>query len=252
MTNEGQLTLELNVRTAEQQKQIDSFLIREENDMKARIAFMKNQYRTLVDAGFYSEDIDFKFDIVSVTREVTVGPNYNDRFEVELTFDTVKGGVKLLRDYIDTKDGEPKIVKLETWFTLLSDGKIECSNLVGSFRPVKPETLFRKLKEHNENIKAQLENLTKQLSNTQKAINELNDEFPQAISIDEKQEWISSGPRYGGYTKELIEVRFEDGSYVTFEVLFSGEKRIFKVYDMEQEALTKQDKLNRLTQRIKK
>ena len=252
MTNEGQLTLELNVRTAEQQKQIDSFLIREENDMKARIAFMKNQYRTLVDAGFYSEDIDFKFDIVSVTREVTVGPNYNDRFEVELTFDTVQGGVKLLRDDIDKKDGEPKIVKRETWFTLSSDGKMECSSLVGSYRSVKPETLVRKLKEHNENIKAQLENLTKQLSNTQKAINELNDEFPQAISIDEKQEWISSGPRYGGYTKELIEVRFEDGSYVTFEVLFSGEKRIFKVYDIEEEALTKQDKLNRLINRIKK
>ena len=252
MTNEGQLTLELNVRTAEQQKQIDSFLIREENDMKARIAFMKNQYRTLVDAGFYSEDIDFKFDIVSVTREVTVGPNYNDRFEVELTFDVVQGGAKLLRDDIDTKDGEPKIVKKDTWFTISSDSKMECSSLVGSYRSVKPETLVRKLKEHNENIKAQLENLTKQLSNTQKAINELNDEFSQAISIDEKQEWISSGPRYGGYTKELIEVRFEDGSYVTFEVLFSGEKRIFKVYDIEQEALTKQDKLNRLTQRIKK
>ena len=147
---------------------------------------------------------------------------------------------------------EPKIVKKDTWFTLSSDSKMECSSLVGSYRSVKPETLVRKLKEHNENIKAQLENLTKQLSNTQKAINELNDEFPQAISIDEKQEWISSGPRYGGYTKELIEVRFEDGSYVTFEVLFSGEKRIFKVYDIEEEALTKQDKLNRLTQRIKK
>jgi hypothetical protein len=79
----------------------------------------------------------------------------------------------------------------------------------------------------------------------------LNDEFPQAISIDEKQEWISSGPRYGGYTKELIEVRFEDSSYVTFEVLSSGEKRIFKVYDIEEEALTKQDKLNRLINRIK-
>lgn len=250
MTNEGQLTLELNVRTAEQQKQIDSFLIREENDMKARIASMKNQYRILVDAGFYSEDIDFKFDIVSVTREVTVG-NYNDRFEVELTFDTVRGGVILLRDFIDTTDGEPKIVKRDTWFTI-SDGKIECSNLVGSFRAVKPETLLRKLKEYNENVKAQLENLTKQLSNTQKAINELNDEFPQAISIDEKKDWISSGPRYGGYTKELIEVCFEDGSSVAFEVLFSGEKRIFKVYDMEQEALTKQDKLNRLIQRIKK
>jgi hypothetical protein len=250
MTNEGQLTLELNVKTAEQQKQIDSFLIREENDMKARIASMKNQYRILVDAGFYSEDIDFKYDIVSVTREVTVG-SYSDRFEVELTFDTVKGGVKLLSDYIDKKDGEPKIVKRETWFTI-SDGKIECSSLVGSFRPVKPETLFRKLKEHNENVKAQLENLTKQLSNTQKAINELNDEFPQAISIDETKDWISTGSRYGGYTKELIEVRFEDGSYVTFEVLFSGEKRIFKVYDIEEEALTKQDKLNRLINRIKK
>ena len=251
MTNEGQLTLELNVRTAEQQKQIDSFLIREENDMKARIASLKNQYRTLVDAGFYSEDIYFKFDIISVTREINVG-SYSDRFEVELTFDTVKGGVKLLRDHIDTKDGEPKIVKLETWFTILSDGKMECNILVGSFRPVKPETLFRKLKEHNENIKAQLENLTKQLSNTQKAISELNDEFPQAISIDEKQEWISSSSRYSGYSKELIEVRFEDGSYVTFEVLSNGEKRIFKVYDIEEEALTKQDKLNRLINRVKK
>ncbi len=250
MTNEGQLTLELGVRTAEQQAKIDSYLTAQENEVKRQIAFMTNQYRILVDAGFYSEDIDFKYDIVSVTREVTVG-NYNDRFEVELTFDTVKGGVKLLCDYIDTKDGEPKIVKRETWFTI-SDGKIECSSLVGSFRAVKPETLFRKLKEHNENVKAQLENLTKQLSNTQKAINELNNEFPQAISINETKDWISTGSRYGGYTKELIEVRFEDGSYVTFEVLFSGEKRIFKVYDMEQEALTKQDKLNRLTQRIKK
>ncbi len=53
--------------------------------------------------------------------------------------------------------------------------------MVGSYRSVKFETLVRKLKDHNENIKAQLENLTKQLSNTQKAINELNDEFPQAI-----------------------------------------------------------------------
>ena len=251
MTNEGQLTLELNVRTAEQQKQIDSYLVARENDVKSSVDILKKNYRTLVDAGFYSEDIDFKFDIVPITREINVG-TYNHQEEVELTFDVVQGGAKLLRDDIDTKDGEPKIVKKDTWFTLSSDGKMECSSLVGSYRSVKPETLVRKLKEHNENVKAQLENLTKQLSNTQKAINELNDEFPQAISIDEKQEWISSGPRYGGYTKELIEVRFEDGSYVTFEVLFSGEKRIFKVYDIEEEALTKQDKLNRLINRIKK
>ena len=251
MTNEGQLTLELNVRTAEQQKQIDSYLVARENDVKSSVDILKKNYRTLVDAGFYSEDIDFKFDIVPITREVNFG-TYNHREEVELTFDVVQGGIRILRDEIDTKDGEPKIVKRDTWFSLSSDGKIECSALVGSYRSVKFETLIRKLKEHNENVKAQLENLTKQLSNTQKAINELNDEFPQAISIDEKQEWISSGPRYGGYTKELIEVRFEDGSYVTFEVLFSGEKRIFKVYDIEEEALTKQDKLNRLTQRIKK
>ena len=250
MMMEKQLTLELNVRTAEQQNHIDSYLVARENDVKSSVDILKKNYRTLVDAGFYSEDIDFKFDIVPITREINVG-TYNHRDEVELTFDVVQGGVKLLRDDIDKKDGEPKIVKRETWFTI-SDGKIECSSLVGSYRSVKPETLVRKLKEHNENIKAQLENLTKQLSNTQKAINELNDEFPQAISIDEKQEWISSGPRYGGYTKELIEVRFEDGSYVTFEVLFNGEKRIFKVYDIEEEALTKQDKLNRLIQRIKK
>ena len=250
MTNEGQLTLELGVRTAEQQAKIDNYLTARKNEVERQIASMENQYRILVDAGFYSEDIDFKYDIVSETREVALG-NYSDRFEVELTFDVVKGGVNLFRDKIDTKDGEPKIVKTNTWFTI-SDGKLECSALVGSYRAVKPETLARKLKEHNESVKFQLKNLTERLSNTQKAISELNNEFPQAISIDEKQEWVSSASRRGGYTKNVIEVRFEDGSYVTFEVDTKGQKHIFKVYDIEQEALTREDKLNRLTQRIKK
>lgn len=250
MTNEGQLTLELGVRTAEQQAKIDSYLASREDEVKRQIASMTNQYRILVDAGFYSEDIDFKYDIESVTREVNLG-TYSNPEPVEITFDVVRGGVKLLRDEIDTKDGEPKIVKTNTWFTI-SDGKIECSALVGSYRAVKPETLFRKLKEHNESIKTQLEYLTERLSNTQKAIRELNNEFPQAISIDEKQEWVSSASRRGGYTKNVIEVRFEDGSYVTYEVDTKGEKHIFKVYDIEQEALTREDKLNRLTNRLKK
>jgi len=250
MTNEGQLTLELNVLTAEQQEKIDSYLVARKNEVERQIVSMTNQYNTLVNAGFYSEDIDFKYVIESVTREVNLG-TYSNPEPVELTFDIVRGGVKLLRDEIDTKDGEPKIVKTNTWFTT-GDGKIECSSLVGSFRAVKPETLVRKLKEHNESKKTQLEYLTERLSNTQKAIRELNNEFPQAISIDEKQEWVSSASRSGGYTKNVIEVRFEDGSYVTYEVDTKGEKHIFKVYDIEEEALTKQDKLNRLTNRLKK
>ena len=250
MTNEGQLTLELGVRTAEQQAKIDNYLVARKNEVERQIASMENKYRILVDAGFYSEDIDFKYDIISETHEVNLG-TYSEPDKVELTLAVVKGGVKLFRDEIDSKDGEPKIVKKETWFTL-SDGKIECSSLVGSFRAVKPETLVRKLKEHNESVKFQLELLTQRLSNTQKAIRELNNEFPQAISIDEKQEWVSVASRRGGYTKNVIEVRFEDGSYVTFEVDTKGEKHIFKVYDIEQEALTREDKLNRLTNRLKK
>ena len=250
MTNEGQLTLELGVRTAEQQDKIDNYLVARKNEVERQIASLTNQYRILVDAGFYSEDIDFKYDIESVTHEVNVG-TYSEPDKVELTFDVVKGGVKLFRDEITIKDGEPKIVKQQTWFGIV-DGKMECSSLVGSFRAVKPETLARKLKEHNESVKFQLELLTQRLSNTQKAIRELNNEFPQAISIDEKQEWISVASRRGGYTKNVIEVRFEDGSYVTFEVDTKGEKHIFKVYDIEQEALTREDKLNRLTNRLKK
>ena len=168
MTNEGQLTLELGVRTAEQQKKIDSYLVARKNEVERQIVSMTNQYNTLVNAGFYSEDIDFIYDIESVTREVNVG-TYSDPDKVELTFDVVKGGVKLFRDEIDTKDGEPKIVKTNTWFTI-SDGKIECMALVGSYRAVKPETLARKLKEHNESKKTQLKFLTERLSNTQKSI----------------------------------------------------------------------------------
>ena len=153
---EMQLTLELDVRTAEQQKKIDNYLVARKNEVERQIVSMTNQYNTLVNAGVYSEDIDFKYDIESITREVDLG-TYSEPDKVELTFDVVKGGVKLFRDEIDTKDGEPKIVKTNTWFTI-GDGKIECSSLVGSFRAVKPETLARKLKEHNESRKFQLEN----------------------------------------------------------------------------------------------
>ena len=97
MTNEGQLTLELDVRTAEQQEKIDKYLALRENEIKLKVAFFKNKYQTLVDAGFYSEDIEFKYDIVSETHEVNLG-TYSDPDKVELTFDVVKGGVKLFRD----------------------------------------------------------------------------------------------------------------------------------------------------------
>ena len=200
MTNEGQLTLELDVRTAEQQAKIDKFLASREDEVKRQIASMTNQYRILVDAGIYSEYIDFKYDIVPVTHEVNLG-TYSEPYLVELTFDAVKGGVNLFRDEIDTKDGEPKIVKTNTWFTL-SGSKIECSSLVGSFRAVKPETLARKLKEHNEWKKTEWEIFTKHLVNTQKIIRELNNEFPQAISIEEKKEWINSTSRI----KKVIEL----------------------------------------------
>jgi hypothetical protein len=63
---------------------------------------------------------------------------------------------------------------------------------------------------------------------------------------------LVSSSRRGGYTKNVIEVRFEDGSYVSYEVDTKGKKHIFKVYDIEEEALTKQDKLNRLINRVKK
>ena len=194
MTNEGQLTLELDVRTAEQQAKIDKFLASRKDEVERQIASMTKQYHTLVDAGFYSEDIEFKYDIVSVTREVDLG-TYSDPLTVELTFDVVKGAVKLFRDEIDTKDGEPKIVKTNTWFTI-GDGKIECSSLVGSFRAIKPETLVRKLKEHNESKKFQLENLIERLSNTQKAIRELNNEFPQALIVTGKHN-IVTGKQIG-------------------------------------------------------
>ena len=68
MTNEGQLTLELGVRTAEQQAKINSYLVARKNEVERQIVSMTNQYNTLVNAGFYSEDIDFTYDIESVTR----------------------------------------------------------------------------------------------------------------------------------------------------------------------------------------
>ena len=46
---EMQLTLELDVRTAEQQKKIDNYLVARKNEVERQIVSMTNQYNTLAE-----------------------------------------------------------------------------------------------------------------------------------------------------------------------------------------------------------
>ena len=105
---EMQLTLELDVRTAEQEERIQKFLARQKQSVEQDLVRITKQFNTLIDAGIGVEDILNDAEVVQVTREIDLG-TYSNPDKVELTFDVVKGGVKLFRDEITIKDGDLKL-----------------------------------------------------------------------------------------------------------------------------------------------
>jgi hypothetical protein len=255
MKNEGQqLELELEMFTVEQEKMVQEYIERSKRDTQNQIARAERDIKFLLENGFH---LGYHFENTlkteTVTRNVNLGWGDN-RFETEITADTWSGGVYLLYDVIasNPENNELVIKKYSASFGITSDNKIESYLIVGSSRAVKPRTILDKIDDKNLAAKEKLSSLIVKDLNFNVAISQLKHEFPTATSIEKRDEWIRSGPRYGGYTKELIEVRFEDGSYVTFEVLYSGEKRIYKVYDIEEEKMTNEQKVERLVKRVTK
>ena len=251
MKNEGQqLELELEMFTVEQEKMVQEYIERSKRDTQNQIARAERDVKFLLENGFH---LGYHFENTlkteTVTRDVRLG--YGDeRFETEITVDTWSGGVYLLYDIVTQENDELVIKKSGASFGLTSDKKIESYSIVGSSRAVKPRTILDKIDDKNVAAKEKLSSLIVKDLNFNVAISQLNHEFPTATSVEKRDEWISTGNYRNSYSKEVIVVKFANDSSIMFELDYKGEKRIFKVYDVEEAKMTNEQKVERLVKRV--
>ena len=253
MKTEGQ-QLEMFL-TVEQEQAIQEYLNNHDFHFRNQKGDAENKSQVLLENGFI-EGVHFENTFTfkeNVTETVSLGGRWYgvEEFETEVTITKYQGGIFLLHDIVDGEDGTNKIIKKSTTFYLTSSGKIECSSIVGSFRPVKPATMLRKIAELNESAKDRLVIVNRKDNHFDNAIEKLEFEFPNSVSVEKGSEWVRTYNLRNSYTVDVVTVKFEDGSYIQYNVnSFSGEISINKVYDVETEKLTLQDKVNNLKNRL--
>jgi hypothetical protein len=239
MKMEGQLTLDLGLLSAEQEEQVQSFIENKAKENILNIAYTGRKENVLIAAGF-RPGIDFtntfKSEVVTETRQFGYGFN-NTEFETEVTFIKNTGDIFIIRNIIRLDDEDKVVVTPnEVWFNL-SDDKIECSQLVGSFRAVKPETLLRKLHEFNALQEIKAHNELERRIKSREAINGLKTVYPHATEIKEITEFEG---KYNRYETKRIRVSFEDGSFITYNNGWNG-LDIDKVFDAKYLEPTKEE-----------
>lgn len=252
MTEGQQLEMELEVLTVEQEKMVQDYIERSARDTQNQIVRAEREVKFLLENGFHlGYHFENTFKSETVTRNVNLGWGDN-RFETEVTVDTWSGGVYLLYDVVASNPTNDELVikKHSVSFGITSDKKIESYQIVGSSRAVKPKTILDKIGEKNVAAKNQLSSLITKNLNFDVAISQLKHEFPTATSIEKRDEWITGTSWKNSHSKEVIVVKFANDSSIMFELDYKGEKRIFRVYDVEELKMTNEQKVERLVKRV--
>lgn len=229
------------VLTTEQEQMIAEFKQDTAKRAERRAVEIKQNEEMLIEAGFL-RNVDFKntFEIVEVTKDVTLGSTWRDnQFEAkDVTYTTSKGNLSLLGKRFN-KDLN-KVVDVEYNYFQVENGKIECSNITGNYRKVKPTTLRDKLHEQNRQAETNLETYNQKVVAFETAKADLVAKCPNA-QVVEITDYDSFGRNYR--TTKRLKVQFENGSYVTFNVRLDGTYSMAKRYDAEIVAMTADETL---------
>ena len=232
--------------TTEQQEQVDRYI---ENQNK-NITFQENENqrieKMLIEAGFI-KGVHYKNDFKSSidTRKVTLGYSYNKtQFEVEVTAKFYTGGISLLGKRFDTTTKELKNASFS--FDVQRD-KIQSWTIQDQSRYVKPKTLLTKLLEHNEKEKQRFEEYNKSTALLNATLNKYKTLYPSAT--------VTSGRDYAKYygSFDVVKVEFESGSFIEFRIdPYNDRDVMFKKKDVEYEALSTEELLERFSKQAKK
>ena len=219
------------ILTQEQEQMIKDFIASKEKSAEEAFNYNRRLQSVLVEAGF-KQGVDFKntFETKVITSdEVTLGSYYRDNQFVakDVTYVTTTGCITLLSKMYNKE--ENKVVDRGiSYLTLERDNKIECSTLVGSYRKVKATTLLEKLREQREQAEVNMTHVNQVNRAFMDAISDLREKFPMAevYSFDDFDKY---GRSYR--TVQRVKAKFENGSYVTFNVGLDGNYRMNYKYD---------------------
>ena len=221
------------VLNTEQQSDVNSFVERQNQYVVDRVASIKKMIDMLTDAGF-EEGVNFKrnFKIGVSTSEKSFGYGDN-RFDAEVTVNTVSGGVYLVHKRFCT--GELKI----TESSVSREGdKLECSNITPQYRAYKPSSLLVKLNEYNENQQCGYDSYVKKNLILDYTLDKYSKLYPNAT--------VQTGTGYMSRNSfPTVLVSFESGSWVEFRLGYrQDEEYKYKKFDAKVDALKGMDLLN--------
>ena len=221
------------VLNQEQQTEVNSYVVRENQNIVNRVASIKRMI-DLLETGGFVEDVDFKrnFKIGESTHERTFGWGDN-KFDAEVTVNTVSGGVALIHKRFYNG-------KLETTTSTVGrDGdKLECSMITPQYRAYKPSSLLVKLNEYNKRQECKLDNYNKKKNLLNYTLNKYTTLFPNAK--------VQTGTGYQGRSSfTTVLVSFPSESYVEFKLGFEQDKEyVFRKWDAKLDILKGMDLLN--------
>jgi hypothetical protein len=230
----------------EQEKQVMGFVERQKNTAEFRIKAVKQVESQLLAAGFIKDNHfinDFK--VETITTDVTLGYSYNNtQFTVELTYLDSTGDIKLKGTYLSL---DKKQIEERTFYFNEHKGKFNCYGLQDNNRYVKAETLLQKLIENDERVVRAFRENQKKTDLKQSVIEKYTKLYPNA-TIEVKNDWT----KYSG-SFDVIEVRFESGSYVQFRIDgWKNEEYLYKKHDATFEKLSSDELLERFSKQVKK
>ena len=225
----------------DQEKQVMGFVERQKNTAEFRTGAVKQVESQLLAAGFIKGNHfvnDFK--VETITKEVTLGYSYNNtQFTVELTYLDSTGDIKLKGTYLSL---DKKQIEERLFYFNEHKGKFNCNHLQDNYRYVKAETLLQKLIENDERVVERFREAQKHVNLKQSVIEKYTKLYPNA-TIEVKNDWT----KYSG-SFEVIEVRFESGSYVQFKLdCYKGVEYLFAKHDAGFEKLTSDELLERFS-----
>ena len=224
------------ILSQEQQEMIADFKQKQSKATKDKMLSNERLEGALIEAGFL-KDVDFSntFEPTIVTNDVQLG-RYSfkgNQFEAkDVTYNTTKGGVCFLSKRYNKEEDKIVDTKINYFHFDGNKNKIECYNVVGSYRAVKLTTFLTKLKEQREDAEVQMESARIRKSAFEIAKADLQAEYPNVdiFEFTDFDKW-GSGRSYRYEDVKRLKAQFENGSFITFNVSVNGDYRINKKYD---------------------
>ena len=223
----------------EQQKDVNNYVVSENQYVVNRVASIKRTI-DLLETGGFVEGIDFKrnFEIGTSTHERSFGWGDN-KFNAEITVNTTSGNISL----IHKRFYNGKLITTTSGVSKAGD-KLECSMITPQYRAYKPASLLAKLNEYNEEQQWKYDNAVKKANLLDYTLNKYTTLFPNAT--------VQTGQGYQGrssFTTVLVSFPKGDdvdgGSWVEFRLGYrQDEEFMFKKFDAKVDKLKGMDLLN--------